>query len=258
MIFFIFLSLFILITAGIYTFQNKLIFFPVVLLPNYEFDFPHDFREVDYVTKDGIRLNALHFTVEESKGIVFYSHGNAGSLRTWGYVADVFLRHNYDLLIYDYRGYGKSGGAITEQNLYDDACLIYEELLKTYPEENIVVYGRSIGTGIASKVSMEYNPGQLILESPYYNLPDLAKKIFPFIPSALIRYKLQNDEHVTNVKCPITIFHGTFDEVIYFGSSMKLEHLLHEKDRLVPIVGGHHNDLANFELYHEELSKILK
>jgi len=258
MTFFVFLSFFILITVGIYVFQNKLIFFPEKLMPSYLYEFEHDFIEIDYKTPDGVRLNALHFKVNKPKGIVFYSHGNAGSLRTWGYTSDIFLKHNYDLLIYDYRGYGKSGGKISESNMYQDAVLIYKELLKTYREDEIIVYGRSIGTGVASKVALEYNPKHLVLESPYYNLPDLAKKIFPFIPAKLIRYKLKNDERIQKISSPITIFHGTFDEVIYFGSSMKLEKLLQDKDQLIPIVGGHHNDLANFELYHEELANILQ
>ena len=247
-----------MLSAGIYVFQNKIIFFPEELMPNYDFQFDHEFEEVDYKAPDGVRINALHFKVNEPKGIVFYSHGNAGSLRTWGLVADLFLRHGYDLLIYDYRGYGKSGGKITEALLYNDAFMIYEALLKSYNEEDIIVYGRSIGTGVASKVALEYNPGHLILESPYYNLPDLAKKIFPFIPAGMIRYKLRNDQRVGEISAPITIFHGTFDEVIYFGSSMKLEKLLREKDQMIPIVGGHHNDLANFDLYHKKIGEILQ
>lgn len=258
MVFLVFLSLFIIITTGIYTFQNKLIFFPEVLMPNFKFEFDNTFQEIDYRTEDGILINALHFKSTDPKGIIFYSHGNAGSLRKWGLVADVFLSHNYDLLIYDYRGYGKSSGEISEEKLYSDAKMIYEKLKESYNEENIIVYGRSIGTGVASKIAMDNNPRHLVLESPYFNLPDLARKIFPFIPKKLIRYKFPNDERVPQISSPITIFHGTFDEVIYFGSSMKLEKLLNKKDKLVPIVGGHHNDLANFEIFHKELAEILK
>ena len=257
MVFLTILSLFILITSGIFFFQEKLIFFPEKLKPNYQFDFTHDFEEVNYRVSDGVTINALHFKSKEPKGIVFYSHGNAGSLSTWGDVADVFLNNKYDLLIYDYRGFGKSGGNISEQKFYHDANVIYEELLKSYEENKIIVYGRSIGTGVALKVASEHNPQHLILESPYYNLPDLVKKIFPFMPPFLLRYKFRNDQMIGAVKCPVTIFHGTFDEVIYFGSSLKLEKLMKGKDTIVPIVGGHHNDLANFETYHKELAKIL-
>jgi len=258
MVFLVFFSLFVLITIGIYAFQNKLIFYPEVLLPNYQFEFDHDFEELDFHSLDGTLINALHFKADNSTGVVFYSHGNAGSLRNWGHIADIFLSHHYDLLIYDYRGFGKSRGKITEEKLYEDANMIYKKLLQSYSEDQIIIYGRSIGTGVASKIALDYNPKHVVLESPYYNLPDLAKNMFPFIPEKLIRYKLSNNERIPKISAPITIFHGTFDEVIYFGSSMKLEKLLNAKDRLVPIVGGHHNDLANFEVFHSELAKILQ
>ena len=191
MVFLVFLSFFVLITAGIYFFQEKLIFFPEQLLPNYQFDFEHDFEEVNYKVSEDVTINALHFKAEKSKGILFYAHGNAGNLNRWGHVADIFINFNYDLLIYDYRSYGKSGGNISEQNFYHDANVIYKELMKSYEENKIIVYGRSIGTGVASKVASDHNPRHLILESPYYNLPDLAKKVFPFIPSILLRYKFR-------------------------------------------------------------------
>lgn len=258
MLFSIFLIGFVIVTMLIYFFQHRILFLPEVLLPDHQFEFEGEYEEINYATPSGYKINALHFKSENPKGIVFFSHGNAGSLKSWGYVAELFLPHHYDLLIYDYRGYGKSGGKPTEANLYADANLIYEELTKSFDENEIIIYGRSIGTGIASYVAQNHNPKHLILESPYYNITDLAKKIFPFIPSILIKYKLKNNEMLPDVKAPITIFHGTFDEVIYFGSSMKLEKLLKDGDKLIPIVGGHHNDLANFEEYHKQLADILK
>lgn len=258
MVFLVTFLVFLFITSMIYVFQEKLIFFPEAVSADYQFQFDHDFEEINYNVQKGITINALLFKAKESKGVIFYSHGNAGSLSRWGYVADLFLMNNYDVLIYDYRGYGKSNGSVSEANLYHDAIYIYKQLAKEYGEDKIVVYGRSIGTGIATKVASEFVPKQLILESPYYNLPDLAKKMFPFMPSFMLRYKFRNDQMITLVKCPITIFHGTYDEVIYFGSSLKLEKLIKKEDKIVPIVGGHHNDLAKFEVFHTELANMLK
>ena len=177
-VFFVFTALFILITSFIYFFQHKLIFFPEVLLPNHSFSFDHTFEELNYKTTEGVQINALHFKAPEPRGIVYFHHGNAGSLRSWGLIADVFLDLGYDILIYDYRGFGKSQGRISEEHMYHDAQFIYDELKKQYSENDIVVYGRSIGTGVATKIAADNNPGRLVLESPYYNLPDLAKKIF--------------------------------------------------------------------------------
>jgi len=257
MVFLTFVALLILLTMGLYFFQEKLIFYPEVLPQDYTYNFDHSFEEIDFQVSEGIKVNALLFKVDRSKGIVFYSHGNAGSLRSWGYVADIFLNLKYDVLVYDYRGFGKSGGSISEENLYHDANLIYEELIQLHDESRIIVYGRSIGTGIATKIASEHKPGLLILESPYYNLPDLARNIFPIVPAVFIKYQFRNDIMIKKVECPIIIFHGSSDEVIYFGSSLKLEKLLKDDDRLITIEGGHHNDLANFDVYHQELNKVL-
>ena len=258
MIVLIILAVFILLTAGIYSYQYKMIFFPELLPQNFQFQFDHQFDELNYKTPDGYSINALHFKVHNPKGVVFYNHGNAGSLRTWGSVAETFLNNKYNLLIYDYRGFGKSEGKISEEKLYKDAEMIYNSLLDLYSEDSIIVYGRSIGTGIATKIATECKPKQLILESPYYNLPDLIKKIFPIIPARIIRFKFPNNERMQHIQSPIIIFHGTLDEVVYFGSSLKLEKLMKEKDQLIPIEGGHHNDLAEFDDYHKELALILK
>lgn len=252
------ISLLALLIFALISFQSKIIFFPEVLSKDYKYHFPGNYQEIFYTTNDGEEINALHFTVDEPKGIVFYSHGNAGSLRTWGYVADDFNMHGYDLLIYDYRSYGKSSGKITEENLYQDAEMIYMALKTKYDERNIIVFGRSIGTGIASKIASAHNPKLLILESPYYNLTDLAKKIFPFLPSSIVNYKFRNDLHIQQASCPIVIFHGTMDEVIYFESSKKLEKSFGPHDKLISIPGGHHNDLSEFPMYQNELRKLLE
>ena len=258
MIFLIFIAVISLITASVYAFQHKLIFFPEALSQDYVFQFDQTYEELNYKTPDGHSINALLFKVPEAKGIVYYHHGNAGSLRSWGSIAPIFMNHRYNLLIYDYRGFGKSSGKISEKILYQDARLIYQSLLKSYSEDSIVVYGRSIGTGVATKIAEENNPKLLILESPYYNLPDLAKTLLPFIPSAMIRFQLPNNERIPHIKAPIRIFHGTMDEVVYFGSSRKLEKLLTKKDQLIPVEGGGHNNLADFKIYHTELRKILE
>jgi len=96
------------------------------------------------------------------------------------------------------------------------------------------------------------------LESPYYNFPELVQHILPFIPKSMVNYKFPNDKFIPSVSCPILIFHGTDDEVIYYGSSEKLQKLLKEEDEMIAIEGGHHNDLADFGLYHEVLGRVLE
>jgi hypothetical protein len=242
----------------IWFFQEKVIFFPEKLGQDHRYEYQGAFEEMNFEVEKGVFINAIHFKTEKPKGVVLYAHGNAGSLRTWGSVYPLFLDRQYDLVIYDYRGYGKSGGRISEENLYHDVDFLYEELLKKFDESQLVVYGRSIGTGVAVHAASQLQPALLILESPYYNFPDLVRSFMPLIPSWLLRYKLRNDMMISNVKCPVLVFHGSNDEVVYYDSSLKLKKHFKSSDRLVTIEGGHHNDLANFEVYHEELTRALQ
>ena len=161
---------------AIYLFQEKMIFHPEKLSDKYQFIFDGFFEERTYQTSDGNGLSALLFKAKNSKGVVFYHHGNTGSLNWWGKRAVDFTARGYDVLMYDYRGYGKSEGSIkNEKMLYEDATVIYKALLLEYEASKIIVYGVSLGSGIASYIALNGNPSQLILEAPYYNLYDVGK-----------------------------------------------------------------------------------
>lgn len=242
----------------LYFFQERLIFYPEMTAADFEYSFPHRFDEVSWKV-DGATIHALHFKVDSPRGVVLYLHGNAGSLRSWGAVASHFIEHGYDILIPDYRGYGKSTGRITsERMLLGDASEVYTQLQRLYPEDQIIVYGRSLGTGIAAYLAASKSPRMLILESPYYSLSDLAKRQFPFVPSILLKYPLRTDLWVRKLSCPTYLFHGTSDEFIPFNSSERLLPLIETEHELFAIEGGGHNDLVEFARYHEKLDQILR
>ncbi len=248
----------VLITMALYFLQTRLIFFPEKLPDNYTYSFDTPFEELNYHTSPGVSINALHFKLDDPKGIILYFHGNAGSLRGWGDIAQDFIQYGHEVLVIDYRSYGKSTGQISEQGLHHDARYIYNKLSEKYPEDRIVIYGRSIGTGIATRLAARNSPGQLILEAPFYNFPDLAKRYFPWVPRWMIRYKFRNDKYIERVECPVYIVHGTADEVINVAEGKKLAKKLKPEDELILIQGGHHNDLNFMTEYHEQLDRILK
>ena len=136
--------------CGVFYFrQENMIFYPEALPPDFQYSFPARFDEVT-ISVDGAVINALHFKTDTPKGAIVYFHGNAGNLSGWGEVALDFTRLGYDVLIPDYRGYGKSTGKIySEKMLHRDAAVAYDYLKGRYQEDQIVIYGRSIGTGIA-------------------------------------------------------------------------------------------------------------
>jgi pimeloyl-ACP methyl ester carboxylesterase len=208
---------------------------------------------------DNTHLNGLLFQSDSSKGLIFYLHGNAGCIDSWGNCADVYTTNNYDIFILDYRGYGKSQGKISsEKQLYKDIQIVYDSLKTHYNEKDIIIIGYSIGTGLAAHLASTNNPKMLILQAPYFNLPDLAHKYIKIIPSFLIRYKFKTNEYITKIKCPIIIFHGDQDEIIYTESSYKLKELFKQGDRLIILDGQKHNGMNDNEQFKEELKNILK
>jgi len=252
----IFVSLYVIVLILLYVAQEKLIFVPETLTSNQKFGFPVPFEEV-WIENEGVRLHSLRFPKSESKGVILYFHGNAGSLLSWGGIYEDFQRFPYDLWIVDYRGYGKSEGVIlSEESLHSDAEAFYQQAIKRYKGKEILIYGRSIGTGIASQLAAKHPPKMLFLETPYYNFPDLVGTIYPFVPSALVRYKLANDENIRDASYPVYLFHGDQDGLIPHDSSLRLEtlgaHII-----LHTIEDAGHNNISNFRVYHKILNGII-
>lgn len=250
---------YLIIAAMLYFLQERLIFLPTKLPADYEFSFSEPFKEVFLKADDEALLNGIHFKLEDPKGVILYFHGNAGDLSRWGEITSYFTTKGYEVIVMDYRTYGKSTGKLSEAVLYTDAQLFYDYAKSKYPEDKIVVYGRSLGTGIASKIASSNNPSKLILETPYYSLEDVGRSRFPWLPVKLLsRYAIPSYEFVTRVKCPITIFHGTDDQVVPFESGKKLfETIRNENKKMIVIEGGAHNNLSAFEAYQNNIDEIL-
>ncbi|MGX1930288.1 alpha/beta hydrolase [Flagellimonas sp. 2504JD4-2] len=252
-----FLTLF---TAMFYFLQEKLIFLPTTLPLDYNYSFDVDFEEVFMDTEDGARLNALNFRTENPKGLILYFHGNAGDLSRWGKIVEPFTDLGYEVLVMDYRSYGKSSGELSEEALHKDAQLFYDYAKQKFDEKEIVVFGRSLGASIATKVASKNNPKKLILETPFYSLLDVAKERFPILPLGyMLKYKFSSFDYIQNVTAPIRIFHGTSDNVVSYESGKKLFDVIPQTDKkLYTIENGEHNNLATFESYQTDLQKELE
>jgi pimeloyl-ACP methyl ester carboxylesterase len=253
------LILLIIFCGLFYVFQEKLIFTPEKLDKDYQFSFNQSFEEVSINTIDGTLLNGLLFKADSSKGLLFYLHGNGGSLRGWGNAAETYTDLNYDVFILDYRGYGKSEGSISSQEqLYQDIQTAYDVMRKQYPEENIIVLGYSIGSGPSAHLASTNNPKLLILQAPYFNLTDIFKRLYPIAPTFLLKYKFATNEYLKDCKMPVVILHGDQDEVIYYGSSLKLQEQFKPQDTLITLNGLGHNGITSTEVYKTEIKKILE
>ena len=245
--------------SALYFIQESFLFRPTVLTQDYQYQFNHQFEELNLKTEDDATINAIHFKAKNPKGVILYFHGNAGDLSRWGTIVEDFVNYDYDVFIMDYRTYGKSTGKLSEKALYNDAQLCYDYVSKLFKAEDIIIYGRSLGTGIASYLASSNLCQQLILETPYYSIADVAKSRFPiFSVKTLLKYKLPTHKHLEGTDCPITIFHGTEDYVVPYKSGKKLNDLSSKAINFITIDGGSHNNLVEFDVFHSELKKILK
>ncbi len=250
--------IYILICLLLFFRQENFIFFPSKLSLDYQFSFPWKFEEKFIPVDSDVSVHGILFHADAAKGLVFYLHGNAGAVDSWGYAAEPYLKLNYDVFVLDYRGYGKSGGKIhNEHQFYQDVHKTYENLSSDYEEKNIVVIGYSIGTAAAARLAAKNQPKMLILQAPYYSLKDLMSHIYPFIPKFLLNYQFETYQFVKEVDCPITIFHGDEDEIIYMGSSLKLKEHLKPTDQLVIIPGQGHNGMNENPSYVSGIKTLL-
>jgi pimeloyl-ACP methyl ester carboxylesterase len=244
--------------AFFFFFQDYFFFRPEMLPNHFQYRYPFPFTEHTFDMEDGGLINALHFKVPNSKGVVFYLKGNSRSLKGWGKFAKDFVGKGYDFFMIDYRGFGKSRGRRTESILFNDAQTVYKWLSTEYPEDQIIVYGRSLGSGIGARIASWNHPRMLILDSPYLSFYYQIRQYAWWIPLRyLLRYHLRTDQFLKKITCPIFIIHGNKDRLISYKQGKKLHELSADHSTLITIEGGGHNNLPDFPEYHEHLYDIL-
>jgi len=209
------------IMAGLYLKQERLLFLPDQLSADHQYRKGVEHKiQID----DGIELSAYYHKSPDAKGLILYLHGNKGSIRRCIRQADMLDGNGYDILMPDYRSYGKSEGSIeSEAQMLSDMQKVYDHALTMYDESQIVVMGYSMGSGMASYLAAQNDPQQLFLVSPYKSLIDVIWRRFPLIPSFVVKYHFSSYDFLQKVTCPITVFYATDDTVIPAASSLTLK-----------------------------------
>jgi uncharacterized protein len=244
----------------LYFTQSWFIFHPKKLPADHQFDFSVPFREVNIPVSSEKNISIIQFVLPDSlrKGVVLYFHGNRENINRYAKYASLFTRNHYEVWMIDYPGYGKSRGKRSEKILYDDALNFYKLAQSRFPAEQIIIYGKSLGTGIASQLAMVRDCRRLILETPYYSMDALGRHyffIYPVMP--LSKYSLPTHEYFEFISEPVTMFHGTRDRVIPYKHSIWLL----KKNRgagLITIEKGRHNNLSEFPLFNQSLDSLLR
>jgi pimeloyl-ACP methyl ester carboxylesterase len=240
--------------GALYFQQEALLFRPSPLPADHRF--PMGVREV-LVPVDGATLHAVHFSQPAARGLVFFLHGNGGNNAVWLTSTDFYERTGFDLFMIDYRGYGKSSGSIeSEAQLHADVLASFRAVAPQYAGRKIVIYGRSLGTGLAARLATMVDADLLVLVSPYSSLRELADEHYPWVPAALLRYPMPTGQWLTQVREPTLIFHGERDTLIGIEHSHRLLQKLTGAE-LVRLPEAGHHDVHRFDAYLDTLAERL-
>lgn len=263
---YIFLSLvtffgiiYLLYVSYVYFKQAEMVFIANKLPKNYKFEFNQKYEELNIPSFDNKKLSGLLFKTSNPKGLIFYLHGNAGSLDSWGNSAKIYTNLGYDIFILDYRGFGKSEGQIENQEqVYRDISIVYDKVKSEYKNKETIVIGYSIGTGLAAYLASIKNPDKLILQAPYYNFLEFSSTKEPYFPDFLKKFQFETNKYIVKVKAPIYIFHGNQDQLISIENSVRLQKLLKSKDVFFMLENQGHLGINDNQDFQEKLKIILE
>lgn len=250
--------------AGIalYYLQNSILFHPSPVARRETYDFINRYcREITIPYDPETRLNIVQFNPpgdSPAKAVVLYFHGNRKNIGWYAKYASNFTQNGFAVWMIDYPGFGKSTGQFTEQRLYDYALQLYKLARTRYQPANIVIYGKSLGTGIAAQLASVRNCRYLILETPYYSMDALVGHYLPIYPvSRMLHYHFPVYEYIQKADAPVIIFHGTADGIIPYRQAQRLAPLLGKSGAFISIPGAGHNDLNDFSVFHRQLDSLL-
>jgi alpha-beta hydrolase superfamily lysophospholipase len=208
-----------------------------------------EMKIIEAPTADGLKLYAWFAPPRKKDGqVVALFHGNAGDLRNRAAKARGFIDKGYGVYLCEYRGFGGNPGALSEEGLYNDARAALAWLKNEgYGRDQFIIYGESLGTGVAVQMALELQPPLLILEAGFSAAVDVAKSRYPFLPvDLMLKDRYDSITKIGRVHAALLMFHGTDDEVVPFRFGEKLFAAAAEPKRFAAIRGGHHSDLYDF------------
>jgi pimeloyl-ACP methyl ester carboxylesterase len=245
------------VLAALWFGQERLLFQPTRLDPQQPLPQAGGDVHETWVDVPGARLSMLELRLAAPRGVVFFLHGNAGSLQSWFVNAEFYRRAGYDLVMPDYRGYGKSSSRIeSEAQLIADMRAAWQQVAARYAGRRVVLLGRSLGTGLAAALAADIQPDLTVLVSPYESMLRLAREQYPWVPAQVLRYPLRTDERLARVRGPILMLHGERDTLIPIGHAQALQARAPHAT-LVSVPGAGHNDVHLADTYKHALAAAL-
>lgn len=248
------------LVLAIYLGQERLLYLPDREVTASPADQGLLFEELALTTTDGIRLHGWYLPHPAARGALLFLHGNAGDIGDRIDTLALLHRLRINLLIFDYRGYGRSEGQPDEAGTYLDAAAAWRYLLdRGHDAGKIVVHGRSLGGAVAARLAADVGPAGLILESTFSSLAELAGELYRWLPvRPLLRLHYPTAEQAARTTGPVLVVHGRDDEIIGFAHAERLLEAVRPRGRLLPLHGGHNDAfLRSRRIYTSGLETFL-
>jgi uncharacterized protein len=235
---------YVLLVGVLYVLQRSLLYHPTTTRISPTAAGLPEAQEVVLTTGDGEKLIAWHVPPRGDKPVVIYFHGNAEIVAWRAKHHRATIADGTGLIALNFRGYGGSTGTPTEDGLHRDAQAAYAFAAERYPPRRIVLWGQSLGTGVAVRLASEKPVGKLILEAPYTSTADVAASLYPWVPVRwLMKDQLRSDQWIGAVHVPLLVMHGALDDVIPIRFGERLFALANEPKRFIRYDNAGHNDL---------------
>ena len=235
-------GVYVLVCLLAFVFQRNMVFFPDRAMFGTPAHAGMTYRDVFFNTEDGVKLHGWFVAAPGAKRVVLFFHGNAGNISHRLESIRVFHDLGLSVFIFDYRGYGRSGGRISEPGTYTDSRAAYRHLIdeEGIGPENVLFFGRSLGGSVAIELSMDHTPGALLVESCFPSLADVGARAYRLLPvRLLLRIRYDSTARIATLTCPKLIIHSRGDEIVPFDLGQRLFELAAEPKEFLEIRGDH-------------------
>ncbi|MCB4790503.1 MAG: alpha/beta fold hydrolase [Elusimicrobia bacterium] len=253
---------YLVITMAFFVIQEHLVFFPsreLVSTPNY---IKLDFEKIEFKTSDGETINAWFIPKQGSARVILMCHGNAGNISHRLDRIQNFNHMGLNVLVFDYRGYGKSSGKPGEEGTYRDALASWEYLIneKHFQPQDIIIYGESLGGAVAAWLAQDRPAAALILESAFTSIDELGQELYPLLPVKLLaRIHYPTRKYLEQVRCPLLVIHSTEDDIVPFSHGQNIFITGNEPKTFLEIHGSHNEGfMVSAGLYEQGIESFVK
>lgn len=248
--------------AYLYLFQHRFVYFPDKTIQHTPKVVGLTFENVFFTAEDDVKLHGWYIPRENAQGTILFCHGNAGNIGDRMGTLAKCHEFGFNVFIFDYRGFGRSEGRLSEKGTYRDAEAAWNYLIKTRGEsaEKIILYGRSLGGAVASWLAKTVNPKLFIIEGSFTSVEAVGADAYPFLPIRFLsRFHYPTEKNIQKIQCPILVLHSSDDETIPIKHGKALFDAAPEPKEFVELMGDHGNGfLVSGKVYDDGIRGFIE